>query len=73
MLPSNDGPFYYRCSHAAAIYSVIETCKMNGIKPQAYIADVIAKIAADWPASSWDELMPWSWQPIIEPPIVQAA
>ena len=31
---------------AAAIYSVIETCKLNGINPQAYIADVIAKIAA---------------------------
>ncbi|MPT48388.1 MAG: IS66 family transposase [Sphingobium sp.] len=48
---------------AAAIYSVIETCKLNGIEPQAYIADVIEKIAADWPASRWDELMPWSWQP----------
>lgn len=46
---------------AAAIYSVIETCKLNGIEPQAYIADVIAKIADDWPASRWDELMPWNW------------
>jgi len=46
---------------------------MNGIKPQAYIADVIAKTADDWPASRWDELMPWNWQPIIEAPIVQAA
>lgn len=48
---------------AAAIYSVIETCKLNGIEPQAYIADVIEKIAGDWPASRWDELMPWNWQP----------
>jgi transposase len=48
---------------AAAIYSVIETCKLNGIEPQAYIADVIAKIADNWPASRWDELMPWNWQP----------
>lgn len=46
---------------AAAIYSVIETAKMNGLEPQAYIADVIARIAADWPASRWDELMPWNW------------
>ena len=46
---------------AAAIYSVIETAKLNGIEPQAYIADVIAKIADDWPASRWDELMPWNW------------
>ncbi len=42
--------------------TAIETCKMNGVEPQAYIADVIAKIAADWPASRWDELMPWNWK-----------
>jgi transposase len=48
---------------AAAIYTVIETCKLNGIEPQAYITDVIAKIAGDWPASRWDELMPWNWRP----------
>ncbi|WP_218625037.1 IS66 family transposase [Sphingomonas sp. dw_22] len=46
---------------AAAIYTVIETCKLNTVEPQAYIADVIAKIAGDWPASRWDELMPWNW------------
>jgi hypothetical protein len=34
---------------AAAIYTVIETCKLNGVDPQAYIADVIAKIAGNWP------------------------
>jgi transposase len=33
------------------------------IEPQAYIADVIAKVAGDWPASRWDELMRWSWRP----------
>ncbi len=47
---------------AAAIYTVMETCKANGVYPQAYIADVIAKISAGWPASRWDELMPWNWQ-----------
>lgn len=46
---------------AAAIYSVIETAKLNGIEPQAYIADVIEKIASGWPSSRWDELMPWNW------------
>ena len=25
------------------------------------IADVIEKIASGWPASRWDELMPWNW------------
>ena len=46
---------------AAPIYSAIETAKMNGLEPQAYITDVIARIAADWPASRWDELLPWNW------------
>ena len=46
---------------AAAIYSVIETAKLNGVEPQAYIADVIEKIVSGWPASRWDELMPWNW------------
>ena len=58
---------------AAAIYSVIETCKMNGINPQAYIAEVIAKVAADWPASRWDELMPWNWQQGTQSQMAKAA
>jgi|TARA_R100000501_G_C2630224_1_gene125369 hypothetical protein len=58
---------------AAAIYSVIETAKMNGLEPQSYITDVIAKIAADWPASRWNELMPWNWRPPAEEDIAEAA
>ena len=58
---------------AAAIYSTIETAKMNGLEPQAYIADVIAKIAADWPAARWDELLPWNWQPPSKAPLAEAA
>ncbi len=57
---------------AAAILTVIETCKANGVEPQTYITDVIAKIAADWPASRWDELMPWKWQSA-QPQLAQAA
>jgi len=46
---------------AAAIYSIVETCKLNGVEPRAYITDVMHKIAADWPNSRLDELMPWNW------------
>ncbi len=35
-------------------YSVIETAKLNGIEPQAYITDVIEKAASGWPAARWD-------------------
>jgi transposase len=40
----------------AAIYSAIKTAKLNGLESQADIADAIARIAGDWPASRWDEL-----------------
>lgn len=58
---------------AAAIYTVIQTCKANDVDPQAYIADVIAKIADDWPASRWDELLPWNWNQPVDQPTAQAA
>lgn len=47
---------------AATLYSVIETAKMNGLNPEAYIADVLGKVAEGWPAARWDELMPWNWR-----------
>lgn len=47
---------------AAALYSLIETAKLNGLNPQAYIADVLARIA-DHPARRIAELLPWNWKP----------
>ena len=58
---------------AASIFTVIQTCKANGVDPHAYIADVIARVADDWPASRWDELMPWNWMPPADQPTAQAA
>jgi hypothetical protein len=46
---------------AAVMYSLIMTCKMNDIDPQAWLADVLARIA-DHPASRLDELLPWLWK-----------
>jgi transposase len=51
---------------AAAIYSIIETCKLNGVEPFAYITDVMQKIAQGWPNSRIDELMPWAAAPIAQ-------
>jgi hypothetical protein len=47
---------------AAAMYSLIVTAKMNDIDPQAWLADVLARIA-EHPARDIDELLPWNWQP----------
>ena len=47
---------------AAAIYSLIESAKLNRLNPQHYLADVLARIA-DHPARRIAELLPWNWQP----------
>jgi transposase len=47
---------------AAAMYSLIITAKLNDIDPQAWLADVLARIAAH-PAHDIDALLPWNWQP----------
>ena len=47
---------------AAAMYSLIVTAKMNDIDPQAWLANVLARIAGH-PAHRLDELLPWNWHP----------
>jgi transposase len=47
---------------AAAMYSLIVTAKLNDIDPQAWLADVLARIASH-SASRLDELLPWNWRP----------
>ena len=45
---------------AAAIYTLIETAKLNGIDPQAWLADVLSRLP-DHPAKQIDQLLPWQW------------
>ena len=47
---------------AAAMYSLIETARLNGIDPEAWLADVIRRIA-DHPIKRVEELLPWNWRP----------
>ena len=41
--------------------SLIETCKLNGVEPHAYLTDVLTKLANRWPMSRIDELLPWAY------------
>ena len=46
---------------AAAVYTLIETARLNDVDPRAWIADVLARIN-DHPASRLDQLLPWNWK-----------
>jgi hypothetical protein len=45
----------------ACLASLIETCKLNRVDPQAYLTDVLTKLVNLWPAARIGELMPWAW------------
>ena len=45
---------------AAALYTLIETAKLNGVDPRAWLADVLARLPGH-PAKRIGELLPWNW------------
>jgi transposase len=51
---------------AAAVYTLIETAKLNGIDPQAWLADVLARLP-DHPARRIGDLLPWNWTAEAQP------
>ena len=55
------------------MYSLITMAKMNNVDPQAWLADILARIASH-PAHRIEELMPWNWiAPRKQSPAAQAA
>jgi len=58
---------------AAMMYSLITTAKLNDVDPQAWLADILARIASH-PAHRIEELMPWNWIALQnQSPVAQAA
>jgi transposase len=47
--------------HWGVIASLIETCKLNAVDPEAYLADVLTRLVNRHPASQIDLLMPWAY------------
>lgn len=48
---------------AAAAYTLIETAKLNNVDPQAWLTDVLTRIA-DHPINRIEELLPWQFEPV---------
>ena len=44
---------------AASIYTIIQTAKLNGVNPEAYLRDTLTKIADGHPINRVLDLMPW--------------
>jgi hypothetical protein len=45
---------------AAVLYTITETAKLNGLNPEAYLTDILGRIA-DHPITKIDALLPWLW------------
>jgi transposase len=46
----------------AVVASLIQTCKLNGVEPYAYLADVLSRMCDGHPVNRLDELLPWAWK-----------
>ena len=53
---------------AAAIYTFVQTAKLNDVAPEAYLRDTLAKIADGHPIKKNEALLPWYAEPTIEAP-----
>lgn len=47
---------------AAAMYSLLETAKLNDVNPQVWLTDVLGRIGKGHPINRLDELLPWAWK-----------
>ena len=46
---------------AAILYTVLESAKLNGLDPEAWLADVIDRMVKGHPINRLAELLPWNW------------
>ena len=54
----------------ACLASLIETAKLDGVNPHAWLTDILTKLVNRWPASRIDELMPWAYAKPAEDTVV---
>jgi transposase len=54
-------------ARAAVFFTIAQTCRLNGVDPEAYLADITGRVGSH-PANRIAELLPWNWRPL-QPPI----
>jgi hypothetical protein len=60
--------------HWAMAMTLIQTAKLNGVDPQAWLTDVLQRIVSgQTKATELDTLLPWNWRPDANLPIAAAA
>jgi transposase len=47
---------------AAVLYTVLETAKLNGLDPEAYLTGVIDRMVKGHPINRLTDLLPWNWK-----------
>jgi transposase len=62
--PSVSNALFAGCDEGAetwaCVASLIETCRLNAVDPEAWLADVLEKLVGGWPMAGIDDLMPWA-------------
>lgn len=48
-------------ANCTIVASPIETAKLNGVNPHAWLTDTLEKLVAGWPQSRIDDLTPWAY------------
>jgi transposase len=51
---------------AAVLYTVLQSAILNGLDPEAYLADIIDRLAKGHPVNRLSDLLPWNWKPSCE-------
>ncbi|TDP44095.1 transposase IS66-like protein [Zavarzinia compransoris] len=46
----------------SGLASLIETCKLNGVEPYAYLQDILTLLVAGHPVNRLGELLAWNWR-----------
>lgn len=49
---------------AAILYSIMETCRLNGVEPYTYLTDVLERLPTT-PTSELEMLLPYNWHPLV--------